>query len=61
MAKINNIEEQRKKIVEGLELAYKELIKFKKSKNSPLIVVRDGKIIELDPEKAEATVKYKYY
>ncbi len=61
MDKAKALKDQHRKIVKGLELAYKELIKFKKSKNSPLVVVRDGKIIELDPEKAEATVKYKYH
>lgn len=60
MDKAKVIEEQHRKIVKGLELAYKELVKFKKSKNSPLVVVRNGKIIELDPEKAEPSIKYKW-
>lgn len=56
-----DIHEQRRKIVKGLELTYKRLVEFKKNKNSPLIVSRDGKIIELDPEKAQPTTKYKWH
>ncbi|UZO81020.1 hypothetical protein NBT05_00725 [Aquimarina sp. ERC-38] len=51
--------EQRKKIIKGLELAYQKLIEFKKSKNSPLVISKDGKVIKLDPFKAKPTVKYK--
>jgi len=40
------------KIIEGLEKAYKKLIEFKKYKKTPLIVLRNGKIIELSPEEA---------
>jgi len=39
------------KIREGLEKAYKKLIEFKKYKNSPIIVSKDGKIIEISPDK----------
>jgi len=38
------------KIIAGLELAYKRLIEFKKYKKTPIIVSKDGKIIELNPE-----------
>ncbi|MFA5574819.1 MAG: hypothetical protein WC994_07170 [Brumimicrobium sp.] len=37
------------KIIKGLELTYKNLIQFKKEKNSVLIVMREGKIVELQP------------
>lgn len=60
MDKAKVIKDQHRKIVKGLEMAYRELIEFKKSKNSPLVVVRNGKIIELDAEKAEPFVKYKW-
>ena len=33
------------KIIQGLNLTYKRLIEFKKSKNSPLVVSKDGKIV----------------
>ncbi len=39
------------KIIEGLERAYKKLIEFKKYKKTPLIVSREGKVVEISPEK----------
>ena len=39
------------KIKEGLERAYQKLIEFKKYKKTPLIVAKNGKIIEIAPEK----------
>lgn len=39
------------KIIDGLEKAYKKLIEFKKYKKTPIIVSRDGKILEISPEK----------
>jgi len=40
--------EKRERIIRGLEKAYEKLIRFKKEKNSPLIVSKNGKIVELD-------------
>jgi len=37
------------KIIEGLEKAYKKLIEFKKYKKTPIIVSRDGKVVEICP------------
>lgn len=51
--------EERDKIVKGLEEAYRRLVEFKKMKNSPLIVLRDGKIVALDPHTVPATTIYK--
>lgn len=42
--------ENRDKIILGLEKAFNKLIEFKKYKNTPLITLKDGKIIEIDPE-----------
>ena len=53
------LKEKREKIVKGLELAYKRLIAYKKIKNTPLIVSRNGKVIELDPNHALPTTVYK--
>jgi hypothetical protein len=39
------------KIKEGLEKAYKKLIEFKKYKNSPIIISKDGKVVEISPDK----------
>jgi hypothetical protein len=38
------------KIIEGLERAYKKLIEFKKYKKTPLIVSKDGKVVEIYPD-----------
>ncbi len=53
------LKEERNKIVKGLEEAYRKLIEFKKAKNSPLVVVRNGKIVEIDPNDVPATILYK--
>jgi hypothetical protein len=42
--------EEKIKILKGLEIVYKRLIEFKKSKNSELVVIRDGKIVRKKPE-----------
>lgn len=39
------------KIKIGLERAYQKLIEFKKYKKTPLIVVKNGEILEIAPEK----------
>jgi hypothetical protein len=39
------------KIRDGLEKAYKKLIEYKKYKKTPIIVLKEGKIIEIPPEK----------
>lgn len=40
----------RDKIIQGLEKTYEKLIEFKKDKNSPLIVSKDNKVVEVDPK-----------
>lgn len=49
MTTVKEQNELRDKVLLGLEKTYEKLIEFKKSKNSPLIIMKDGKIIELDP------------
>lgn len=61
MNESEKLNEQREKIVRGLELTYKRLIKFKKDKNSPLIVSRNGEVVELDPTKVRPSTKYKWH
>jgi hypothetical protein len=46
------------KILEGLEKAYKKLVEFKRYKNSPLVVAKDGVIIEIQPDEIPPTTKY---
>ena len=51
--------EAAQKILCGLEKAYEKLVAFKRYKNSPLIVSRDGKIVEIPPEEIPLTTTYK--
>ncbi|EON79495.1 hypothetical protein ADIS_0062 [Lunatimonas lonarensis] len=43
------LKEERDKIVKGLEEAYRRLVEYKKEKKSPMIVVRNGKIVAVEP------------
>ncbi len=47
------------KIKEGLERTYRKLIEFKKYKKTPIIVSKNGEIIELAPE--EISIQDKVY
>lgn len=53
------LKEERDKIVKGLEETYKRLIEFKKQKNSPMIIIREGKIVAADPNELSPTTLYK--
>ncbi len=54
----NKIDEQTQKILTGLERSYQKLVEFKKYKKSPLIVEKDGVIMEIHPEKILPTTTY---
>ncbi len=54
----NNIDEQTQKILRGLEKSYQKLVEFKKYKKSPLIVSKDGVIVEIQPEKIPPSTTY---
>ena len=58
--KSNKLDPQRQKIIEGLELAYEKMIQFKISKNSPVVISKNGKVVLLDPKMAKPTTKYKW-
>tara|TARA_R110002020_G_scaffold123277_2_gene279593 strand:- start:18507 stop:18692 length:186 start_codon:yes stop_codon:yes gene_type:complete len=53
------LKEERDKIVKGLEETYRRLVEFKKQKNSPMIIMRDGKIVAMDPKEMLPTILYK--
>jgi hypothetical protein len=38
-----------KKIIDAMDKVYEDLIEFKKKKNSHLIVMKDGKIVKINP------------
>lgn len=46
----NTNEDLQQKLQRGLELAFQRLLEFKKQKNSPLIIMKDNKIIEVSAE-----------
>lgn len=47
------------KIVDGLELAYEKMVEFKRYKKTPLVISKNGVIIEIPPEEIPPTTKYK--
>lgn len=50
MGNNKSMEDFEKKLVKGLKEVKKKLLKFKKDKNSPLIISKDGKVVEVDAE-----------
>lgn len=54
------LDEQTLKIIKGLELAYERMVEFKISKNSPIVVSKNGKIVEIAPQDIEPTTIYHY-
>jgi hypothetical protein len=59
MKKDEYFKKERDKIVQGLEEAYRKLVEFKKQKNSPFVVLKNGKITEVDPNDVPPTTKYR--
>jgi hypothetical protein len=53
------LKEETDKIVKGLEETYRRMIEYKKRINSPVIVMRDGKITAVDPHDMPPTTVYK--
>jgi hypothetical protein len=54
-----HLKEERDKIIKGLEETYKRLVEYKKQKNSPMVVLKDGKIVEINPNEILPTTLYK--
>ncbi len=42
--------ELKEKIIKGLEVVYEKLIKFKKEKNSELVIMQEEKIVKIKPK-----------
>ena len=59
MEKKAESKDQTAKLIEGLEKAYEKLVEFKRYKKSPLIVSRNGEIIEISPEDIPPTTRYR--
>ncbi len=49
----DSLQELEKMLIKGLTEVKRKLVKFKKDKNSPFIVSKDGKVVEIDPEEIE--------
>ena len=47
------------KITKGLEESYKKMAAFKKRINSPLIVSREGKVVEIESKNIQSTTSAK--
>ena len=59
MSTKEQLKEERDRIVKGLEETYRRLVEYKKQKKSPMIVLRDGKIVAVDPNEILPTTLYK--
>lgn len=46
------------RILKGLELAYERMVKFKKEKNSPLVISENGKVKRIPPSEIPPTARY---
>jgi len=55
----DQLKEEMDRIVKGLEETYRKLLKYKKQKNSPMIVMRNGKIKAVNPSDMPPTTLYK--
>lgn len=47
--KTQSFENKLKKIQKGLELAYEKMIAEKRKNNQKIVVMRDGKIVKINP------------
>lgn len=47
--------ENKDKILKGLEQAYKKLVAFKKYKKTPMIIGKDGEVVEIPYEKIKTS------
>ena len=48
---------QIEEIIEGLNISTEEMIKFKKSKNSPIVISKNGEIVHVNPHEFEIAGK----
>jgi len=49
----DKLKELEEKITKGLEESYKKMVKFKRYKNSPIVISKDGEIVKIDPNLVE--------
>lgn len=53
-----DISEKSKRILKGMELVYRRLVKFKQLKKSPLVVSVNGRVERIQPDKIRPTARY---
>ncbi|SHF75273.1 hypothetical protein SAMN05444483_102269 [Salegentibacter echinorum] len=58
MDRKTELKEKRKKIVAGLEETYQKLVEYKRYKKSPLIIAKNGEVLEIAPEEILPTTPY---
>ncbi len=59
MSTKEQLKDERDRIVKGLEETYRRLVEYKKQKKSPMIVLRNGKIVAVDPNEIVPRTLYK--
>ncbi len=59
MGEIDKLKELEQNVALGLQEAYRKMVVFKKQKNSPLVVSRNGKIAKINPENILPTTSAK--
>ncbi len=53
------LKDLKKKVTLGLEEAYRKMVSFKKQKNSPLVISRNGRVAQIKPEDISPTTSEK--
>lgn len=51
----NQLTELEKQVSEGLKRAYRKMVEFKKRKNTPLVISRDGKVVHIPADQIPPT------
>jgi len=51
------LRELEEKVAAGLKMAYLKMVEFKKQKNSPKVISKNGKVIRIPAEKIHPTTK----
>ena len=59
MERKERLQELEDQIIKGLEEAYRKMVLFKRQQKSPVIGSKDGKVVEIDPDKIRPTTSYK--
>ncbi|MEM9894832.1 MAG: hypothetical protein AAF789_00565 [Bacteroidota bacterium] len=52
-----SLQEFERQVIKGFMESYKKLVDFKKSKNSPLVVTKGGKVVLIPPDEIPPTTE----